>query len=166
MQASLPFSGMEEEEGGMKAMTLRLPDELAKEIEAEARAAHRSIHAHILWLVEGALRIRALVEAWPRREVLEKMSPEEFEAYQTRLIATGLADSPFDAPFMDRVEDMKRRAHLKVSPDPTESAKGQPSSTVTEVTNRLVIVDGPVCTCGPGEQAKGKHNKWCPLRGK
>jgi len=23
-----------------------------------------------------------------------------------------------------------------------------------------------VCTCGPGERAKGKHNKYCPLRGK
>jgi hypothetical protein len=22
------------------------------------------------------------------------------------------------------------------------------------------------CTCGPGERAKGKHNKWCPMRGK
>ena len=129
----------------MKAMTLRLPDELAKEIEAEARAAHRSIHAHILWLVEGALRIRALVEAWPRREVLEKMSPEEFEAYQTRLVATGLADPPFDAtPFMDRVEDMKRRAHLKVSPafDPTERS---------------------MCLCPPAMVKKGQHLKKCTV---
>lgn len=23
-----------------------------------------------------------------------------------------------------------------------------------------------VCTCGPGERAKGKHNKWCPMKGK
>jgi hypothetical protein len=24
----------------------------------------------------------------------------------------------------------------------------------------------PPCTCGPGERAKGKHSKWCPMRGK
>ena len=24
----------------------------------------------------------------------------------------------------------------------------------------------PTCTCGPEEKAKGKHNRYCPLRGK
>jgi predicted transcriptional regulator len=135
---------MEEEEGGMKAMTLRLPDELAKEIEAEARAAHRSIHAHILWLVEGALRIRALVEAWPRREVLEKMSPEEFEAYQTRLIATGLADPPFDAPKPPTPDD-----NLPTLVESGAASRGTQRSQ---------------CVCPAEMVRKGKHLRQCTAR--
>ena len=92
----------------MKPMTLRLPDELAEVIERGARHERRSIHAHILWLLEGATTLQ--------------------------------------------VPDNVQELVVNIPPQVSSEMK--------------VIQGGNLCTCGPGEKAKGKHNRWCPMRGK
>jgi plasmid stability protein len=100
----------------MKPMTLRLSDELHAKLKAEAAVCGRSLHAHILWLVDPARGI-------PRR----------------------ILDPP-------------------VTPTPTQPIVAV--SSPFDLTEGVVYDWQEVCTCGPGERAKGRHNKYCPLRGK
>lgn len=104
----------------MKAMTLRLPDELYDALKSQAGKSHRSLHGQILGALEYYVRARA-----------------------------------FTAPPLD-----------PTSPSLDESGLTEAQKRLVDAAQRPVLV----CTCSPGERAegvgKGKHNRWCPMRGK
>jgi len=46
----------------MKTVSIRLGDERYRQLVEEAGVAHRSLAAHVLWLLEEALRLKAMIE--------------------------------------------------------------------------------------------------------
>lgn len=125
-------------------LTLRLPDELYEILKALADKEHRSLNAQVVWMLEEGFRLIDGV-------VYDIRPPDTHQADTTPPDQrTATADGPGRPDF---------------PPDKGKATVAPTSAVVTELTGEALKKSlASLCTCGPGERAKGKHNKKCPAR--
>jgi hypothetical protein len=160
-QFGLPVKGMEEEGKGdtrMKPMTLRLPDDLYQALVFQAGKSRRSLNGEIVYQLDLALMGE---DGVPRDTVVIPPShPPETKMISPPLDAEGIpVGSKKGKVTWQHVTSGRNRGFAvgvpgsEESPERAEFLRG---ATVTLLS----------CTCGAGERAKGKHSRWCPMRGK
>ena len=136
-------------------LTLRLPDDLGERVRAAAAESQRSMNE---WMVRAAIFLL-------RQEHVgldTTVTPQSHQADTTPDQRTATADGPGAPDFLD-VQNPPDKGKGKLVLDfrpPPEAIK--PLGTERSAG---VLLAKPACTCGPGERAKGKHNKKCPARG-
>lgn len=57
---------------GMYRTQLRLPDELHDILNAEAKSQRRSLHAHLLWIIDNRPKVEITVPIVSRASLLEQ----------------------------------------------------------------------------------------------
>ena len=125
----------------MKPMTLRLPDELHLALQGEANRQGRSLHGHIIRVLRGSVTV--FVPTQVHTVVIPPSHPPE-TPWPLRMPQA--VSPPLDA----------------IPPDAKKGVHERFIEVHTAGDTKRV----DVCTCGAGERAKGRHNKYCPLRGK
>ena len=162
----------------MKPMTLRLPDELRLALQGEANRQGRSLHGHIIWVLQGSVTV--FVPTQVHTVVIPPSHPPE-TPWPLRMPQA--VSPPLDAQGIATVK--KGKAAFRPTRKQVAFAESEAAYPTHEELERLPEPIGvygyaerdlkpgepldelkPICTCGPGERAKGKHNKYCPLRGK
>jgi hypothetical protein len=63
----------------MKAVSIRLSDEQHEVLQAEAITAHRSLAAHIMWLLDEAQRLKGMIDSIPKYTQLDTIPATEEE---------------------------------------------------------------------------------------
>ena len=71
----------------MKPMTLRLPDELRLALQGEANRQGRSLHGHIIWVLQGSVTV--FVPTQVHTVVIPPSHPPETKAVSPPLDAVG-----------------------------------------------------------------------------
>lgn len=143
----------------MKPMTLRLPDDLQTWLVAEAKAEGRSLNGHIVWIFQQRRAVAAFVVGAPSpnagpEEQREVHQPDTIVIPHTLASDTSVVSSPLDAVLPD---SKKGKASSRRWASGKQTLKVSPAFDSAPTS---------LCTCGPGERAKGRHNKYCPMRGK
>jgi hypothetical protein len=122
----------------MKTIAVRVSDWMWERLQAEAKAQGRSLSAHVLYRAGALEHFKQEPPATPRNKMSQSATSTTQEKPDTGLQVT--VSPPFDPT--------ARHERFIAAHEAGETTR----------------VD--VCTCGPGEKAKGKHNKYCPMRGK
>lgn len=119
----------------VKRFLLRLPDELYDRLVSLAREDGRSLNAEIVWLLG--------------RGNINVISPDTHQADTNEAPPVVESSTPLILKEKQRPRPTVRNAARLVA----QAHEGA-----------LRELGKLPCTCGPGERAKGKHNKHCPAR--
>lgn len=135
------------EDLGMTNRTLRLPDDLDEALRVEAARRDESVHEYIV----RCLRVRSAVSGITRTAVPD--GPTVIAEVTNQAGST----PPLDA---EGVALNAQKGKATVAPVVPEIVKNP----MRQKGGVLETGSKSTCTCGPGERAKGKHNKHCPAK--